>query len=344
MDARGDPFSSLRPAPPRAHLDRDTCPLHGIFPAGLVGSYKSNDFDELAAIPPLWKQEYAQLGHGSFRGELFMAHTAQMALGRTLWAPGVMIRGSIPPNTVMFALPTRLNGPAWHRGEEVSSDFAALLFDDEEIDLRAISPFGVIVLAVERYLLEQQAQAITGHPLDSLRDGAHVILRNAPALRQNLSQLVMAIESRVMQDPAPLSNPFHAAAIERTFAEQILRAIRAPEVQADAPERQRIARKAEAILRQSLNCPISIGRLCIAVGTSERTLHAAFREHLGVTPKAYLKMLRLNAARRDLRLARPGTTVTDVAIRWDFLHFGWFAHDYLTMFGESPSQTLQRAQ
>jgi AraC family ethanolamine operon transcriptional activator len=314
-----------------------------IFPAGLVGAFQSNDFDELAAIPPLWDQQYAQLGHGTFHGELFMAHTAQMVVGKTLWSPGVMIRGSIPHDTVMFAIPTRVTGPAWHRGNEISHHAAALLFDDEEIDLRAASPLGCIALAMRREMFEQYAQGVTGHPLEALRDGERVMIDDHLSLQKRLANLVMAIESHMMHDPSALKHPERAAVIERTFAEEVLRAIRVPEVQVDAPERQRIVRQAEAILRASVRHPISIRQLCRSIGTSERTLHAAFREHLGVAPKAYLKMLRLNAAHRDLRFAPPGTKVTEVAIRWDFLHFGWFAHDYFTMFGESPKQTLHRA-
>ena len=59
--------------------------------------------------------------------------------------------------------------------------------------------------------------------------------------------------------------------------------------------------------------------------------------HLGTTPKAHLKALRLNAVRRDLRAAAPGQGVMDVAMRWGFFHAGWLSQDYRRMFGESPS-------
>ena len=64
---------------------------------------------------------------------------------------------------------------------------------------------------------------------------------------------------------------------------------------------------------------------------------------MGTTPKAYFKELRLTAARRELLRAERGARVTDVALRWGFLHFGWFAHDYRERFGETPSATLRRA-
>lgn len=107
---------------------------------------------------------------------------------------------------------------------------------------------------------------------------------------------------------------------------------------------QRLASDAEAWLRENLTESLTIPVLCHAVQASERTLHAAFRKHLGTTPKARFKALRLEAARRDLLHGRGGTRVTDVALCWGFLHFGWFAHDYRHCFGETPSDTLRRAR
>lgn len=110
------------------------------------------------------------------------------------------------------------------------------------------------------------------------------------------------------------------------------------------PRGPRLARQAEAWLRENLTEPVTIQDLCAALHTPERTLHAAFRAHLGTTPKAFVKALRFEAARRELLHPAPNTRVTDVALRWCFLHFGWFAHDYHVLFGETPSRTLRRAE
>jgi transcriptional regulator GlxA family with amidase domain len=112
-----------------------------------------------------------------------------------------------------------------------------------------------------------------------------------------------------------------------------------------APDRGRVlALRAEAWLRQNLSEPPTIAALSEAVGVSERTLHEAFRAHMETTPKAYLKTLRLNAARDSLLEGREGRRVTDVALDWGFLHFGWFSQDYRRLFGETPSQTLRRVR
>jgi transcriptional regulator GlxA family with amidase domain len=110
-----------------------------------------------------------------------------------------------------------------------------------------------------------------------------------------------------------------------------------------ASRRHLLAYEAETWLRQNLARPLTIADLCQAVRTSKRTLHSAFRERLGTTPKLRLKALRLEAARHELLRGAPGTRITDVALNWGFFHFGWFSHDYRLCFGETPSDTLRRA-
>ena len=78
------------------------------------------------------------------------------------------------------------------------------------------------------------------------------------------------------------------------------------------------------------------------MGVPERTLHQAVRTHLGVTPKALLKTMRLNAVRQALRTAPPETGVMEIAMQWGFFHAGWFSQDYRQQFGESPSTTLRK--
>lgn len=88
--------------------------------------------------------------------------------------------------------------------------------------------------------------------------------------------------------------------------------------------------------------PLSIADLAAHAGVSTSTLFAGFRNFRKTSPIAYLKGVRMKRARDDLRSAPPNTaTVTDVAMRWGFVHLGRFAADYRRWFGESPLQTLK---
>lgn len=105
----------------------------------------------------------------------------------------------------------------------------------------------------------------------------------------------------------------------------------------------RIARSARAYMEDRLEADVlpTIVDLCGSIGVSERTLQYAFREYVGLAPTAYLRLCRLNRVRATLLAAdRQETTVTEVAMRFGFLHLGRFAGDYQRVFDETPSATL----
>ncbi|WP_406341361.1 AraC family transcriptional regulator [Streptomyces sp. NBC_00648] len=75
------------------------------------------------------------------------------------------------------------------------------------------------------------------------------------------------------------------------------------------------------------------------VGT--RWLQEGFRRHVGMSPMAYLRDVRMTRVHAELRQADPAQlTVGEAAYRWGFTHLGRFADSYRTRFGELPSQTL----
>ena len=82
--------------------------------------------------------------------------------------------------------------------------------------------------------------------------------------------------------------------------------------------------------------------LAVIAGVGVRVLQEAFRQHVGMSPLAYLRRLRLDGVHAELSRADPSqTTVSDVAYRWGFTHLGRFAGAYRLRYGVSPSQTLR---
>ncbi len=106
--------------------------------------------------------------------------------------------------------------------------------------------------------------------------------------------------------------------------------------------RSRAYAKARRYLQDNMR-PISVDLLASQVNVSRRCLEIGFRESLGISPQAYMQRMRLNAMHRELRQAARGElTVTAAAEKWGFTELGRTAGRYKEMFGELPSQTLQR--
>ena len=88
----------------------------------------------------------------------------------------------------------------------------------------------------------------------------------------------------------------------------------------------------------------SIQEISDRLGVSSRQLFRAFDAEIGISPAKYLKNYRMTQARLELIEADPAAaTVTKVAHAWGFWELGRFAVEYRRLFGESPSQTLRRA-
>ncbi|KFU78008.1 Helix-turn-helix domain-containing protein [Amycolatopsis lurida] len=102
--------------------------------------------------------------------------------------------------------------------------------------------------------------------------------------------------------------------------------------------------RAVAFLEANPDLDLGIADIARACRVSVRALQLAFRRHLDITPMAYLRRVRLDLARAELRAAAPGdgTTVTGVAAKWGFLDGSRFSAQYRAAFGEPPSHTLRR--
>ncbi len=88
---------------------------------------------------------------------------------------------------------------------------------------------------------------------------------------------------------------------------------------------------------------VSVTDISTQLGCSCRALQFAFQDALRMTPNQYLVVRRLHLARSALLAGRSGG-VTRVAADHHFFHFGRFSHYYQTLFGELPSETLQRGR
>ncbi|MBJ2220440.1 helix-turn-helix domain-containing protein [Pseudomonas sp. MF7453] len=71
-------------------------------------------------------------------------------------------------------------------------------------------------------------------------------------------------------------------------------------------------------------------------GVPLRQLQQGFKTYTGISPAQWLRLRRLNGARREL-LNSMGATVAEVAMNWSFWHLGRFSNSYRALFQELPS-------
>jgi TolB-like protein/AraC-like DNA-binding protein len=103
-------------------------------------------------------------------------------------------------------------------------------------------------------------------------------------------------------------------------------------------------KKAIDYIRDHLSGKMSVADLVAHCGVPERTLRKHFRTFMAASPLKYWRQLRLAGVRACLLEGSDNASITEVAIRFGFSHFGRFAQDYRHHFGETPSVTLQRSR
>ncbi len=285
---------------------------------------------------------YAQLGTGRCQCRLVALKTAHLQLRYEAWSLGLLRTESTPREAVTFLVALDRWGSVRIQGRPAEAGEVFVLLAGEESDCRSTGPARIVSVTMERAVLEERVRALLDRHFGELRlEGRLHGLRADAAL---LRGICLDVATRAAAHPRLLRD----AAFVKGVAAKLVKALFAglgPSAKGETPCRSRaLACRAEAWLRQNLAEPPTIAHLCHALDASERTLREAFRQHLDTSPKAYLKTLRLNAARHDLVKARDTTRVTDVALDWGFLHFGWFSQDYRRLFGETPRQTLERGR
>ncbi|MFD5328704.1 AraC family transcriptional regulator [Streptomyces sp. NPDC127092] len=108
------------------------------------------------------------------------------------------------------------------------------------------------------------------------------------------------------------------------------------------PARPAPVKRAMDAVRARPEHPFTTTELAALARVSVRRLQESFREYVGMSPMAYVREVRLDRVREELRAGDPdGLSVGEVAWRWGFTHAGRFAAQYRARFGETPSRTLR---
>jgi AraC-like DNA-binding protein len=175
----------------------------------------------------------------------------------------------------------------------------------------------------------------------------HTTYAPPPAALAKLRRLNEAAGTLAEQAPGVLASRQAARGLEQAFIGAIVDCVDGEvswEDRSALRQHAAIMRRFHGKIEESADRPLYIPEICKAIGVSERTLRTCCDEDLGMGPKHYLMLRRMNLARRALlRADATRTSVTAVATDYGFWELGRFSVEYRVLFGEAPSATLQRA-
>jgi AraC-like DNA-binding protein len=203
---------------------------------------------------------------------------------------------------------------------------------------------GQLCIKIERRALESELEALLGRPVDSTVrfDPAFDLTR--PAVRSWSSILRVLLGELDTEHSLARESPAHREQLERMVISSLLRAQTHDHFEAlfaeAPPARTRTVKRVVDALDAAPEQPWSLPEMAKLAEVSARRLQQGFADQMGMSPMAYLRVVRLERVRHDL--IEGSGAVGDVAYRWGFTHLGRFADAYRRRFAETPSHTLRR--
>jgi AraC-like DNA-binding protein len=306
----------------------------------LIWSAELTDLDQLAAAQADARMEHVRTEPGDFRMRLRVADFGPLRLQSNVATNGYIARGTLRADRHVLFLPTdarsglsRLNGFAPEADDLVLARPGA----EVQAHLRPGQGWAGLLLHGETY----------GALLDGWPTGAGTALypgrqRASPGLRR----LALDVGELVATDPARLMGAAVAGALTEAFSARLVAVLGA---EPGAPGRatgryMRAATAAVDYLEGALSRTVYSDEVGRTLGVSPRFLNEAFAAVYGMSLHRYLRLRRLDLARRRLREAGGRALVKTVALDLGFWHLGRFAQAYRELFGETPSETLQRGR
>ncbi|MCE1185186.1 MAG: helix-turn-helix domain-containing protein [Rhodocyclales bacterium] len=310
-----------------------------------VRHHTTHDAGEQAAYLHGWSQQYEQLTPGIFEGQVDEICISGSQLFAEKSNQTLQESCCIEENTLVIGVPVRLDNYGWCDGWQVDLNTLLLHKPGSELLFRTPGQLELLAVSVSQSDLLEHARRVEQQEIAPHLERVLSPRRNPQTARQ-LRDFLGAVMASLNASPAMLAHAPLRKGLKEGILGTVISIIGNPESVDPGPRtsvgRQQVVARAIEYMRTRIDEPISVSDLCTALQVSRRTLQYCFEEVLQINPVSYLKALRLNGVRKELRSSDPlRTAIQDVAARWGFWHLSRFAQEYRQMFGELPSETLK---
>lgn len=320
-------------------------PLPQQTPDFIVGNCITTDAAEQATYLHGWNQRYEQLSPGPFEGHVTEVCFSDVQLFRERSTRSIQESCQVEGDTFVIGIPIHMDGYGWCDGWQVDLDTLLMHRPGHDLLFRTSNRLDLVAVSLPQRDLVEHARIVDKLEVGpTLQRAAHAL--RSPKLAAELRNFLVTMMDSLNATPSMLAH----AAIRKGLKEAVLSSVisiignAAPEnaTPRTSAGRQQIVSRAIDHMRTRIDEPLSISDLCTVLGVSRRTLQYCFEEALQVNPVSYLRALRLNGVRKEIKRSdAAGLAIQDVAARWGFWHLSRFAQEYRQMFGELPSETLR---
>lgn len=291
-----------------------------------VRVFDAADFEMLFA-----PAECIQLAPGNFTGTWETAQAGMVTVSQQTCNAAFQLRKTVAPDLGMIGFIKRGTMIKEHARLWKPKNLIATV--GGELNLSTLAPAQIVWIdfpcrmltpAAQRALTGARSQPlfleVTQTALDKLAWCAGRLLNNSPSAQSDRLDLTILLEN-VLKTAGAITMESKRKRHSFFLAEQVVR-----------------------FMWENVDQHLTLKIICERLHCKTRKLIYSFTDSFGMGPMQYLKILRLNAAHRELNCACGDARIFDVAADFGFWHMGHFGADYKHMFGTTASETIKAAR
>ena len=309
-----------------------------LFPAGLIVEIPRLNIEEIVEHFLAWNLKSEQMEKGIFSACISAVHTPHIQFHDVHYSHGFLTQGTSPDECVMIGY-TQTEGKAVFRNRVLQKNELVISTDREEIDYLSNNRNRVLTISVQKRLFTDAFFDFFAEPFEAYQERGRFFIM--PQKVSGFLERMAAWMSLIKKSHALFLNEERYRILERNILEEIFASLMIEQREKKRSEFQ--LKKVRDIMHAGIDERLDAVRLTQELGISQRQLQRIFKETYGYTPKRYLLNLRINEVRKELLQADPETaTISAIALKYHFFDLSHFSKAYKALFGELPSQTLQR--
>ncbi len=310
-----------------------------------IGVETFADPNQFAAVLRPSVVEVIPLARGHFTAEFAAVELSRTRLRRLSESLPRLAHVQHPPDRAYFGfLADESSAPVVVDGISVTADRVLQFGSAPNSHQHSLGPTRWANISLGRAALDATIREIAGQ--DHAACGtSRVVIADKSAMRR-LRRLHAKVVALAVEPATILAEPELARSMENQLLEAMVDCCIGPEQRRPTSVEARhaaVAARFRDLLEANRDRALYLPEVCAALGVSHRTLTYCCNENLGVSPKRYFYLRRMNLVRRALQqMDHHMTTVTEIATAHGIWEFGRFSVQYKALFGETPSTTLRK--
>lgn len=303
------------------------------------------DLHELESSEFKWDLPLNKISIGNFHGSINYVDLGVVIMIEGRFSGTLLQNGFTPEGFTTFAIPAIDNRSFWWHYRKVDSNDLLVFPESRELKCISYDGFHVYTLSIEQEFLNCLIERFGLSGMSNKLTGPEKVIPVGKRYIYILNSLLQTISLRAQLDPGNALPKSLVNQLQYKITEEVLKLVYKSEDATNIPikrERDKTVLKAfEYILASNLQT-LTIEEISARTGIKKRSLEYAFQEYVNVSPKSFIKALRLNSFRQTLR--KEEHSVSEAASLHGFNHLSQLSRDYKLLFGELPSTTQRRSR